>query len=132
MPTRARRAQSSVEFALLVPLIVVMFLGMLQFGLFLYGQSMVVNAARQGARAGSVDQQCPSCAAQSAATSALQDAPVIRDPSVTILAPGGVVGSTLRVRVAVSIPMIVPGGSVFGLDQILNVSAEATFRQEGW
>jgi len=129
---KRERGQSAVEFALVVTMAIILFLGMLQFGMYLYGLSIVENAARHGARAGSVSQSCPSCEAVSAANAALAGQPVIRNASVAVLAPGGVVGTTVRIRVSASIPMIVPGGAAFGLGPLMTVSAEATFRQEGW
>jgi hypothetical protein len=57
---------------------------------------------------------------------------VISNFTVTILAPGGVVGSTVRIRVTAHIPMLVPGGDALGLGPLTTVTAEATFRQEGW
>ncbi|MGD0610878.1 MAG: hypothetical protein ABSB41_05130 [Anaerolineales bacterium] len=62
----------------------------------------------------------------------MQGAPVLADPSFEILAPGGVVGTVVEIRVTAHIPLIVPGGALFGLESILNVSSQATFRQEGW
>src|SRR5450759_5561513 len=88
-----------------------MFLGMVQFGMYLYGLSIVENAARNGTRIGATSQGCTPCDATAAAQSALQGQPVIRDAVVSVLAPGGVVGSTVRIRVTAHIPMIVPGGA---------------------
>jgi hypothetical protein len=124
--------QSAVEFALVVAMAIIMFLGMMQFGMYLYGLSIVENAARHGARAGSVSQTCPACEATAAAQSTLSGQPVIRDASVSVLAPGGVVGSIVRIRVTAHNPLIVPGGDAFGLGRLTTVSAESTFRQEGW
>jgi Flp pilus assembly protein TadG len=129
---RKERGQSAVEFALIVTTAIIMFLGMVQFGMYLYGLSIVENAARNGARIGATSQGCTPCDATAAAQSALQGQPVIRDAAVSVLAPGGVVGSTVRIRVTAHIPMIVPGGGTFGLGPLTTVSAESTFRQEGW
>jgi hypothetical protein len=129
---RKQAGQSSVEFALVVSIAIIMFLGMMQFGMYLFGLSIVENAARNGARQGSVSQSCPACEASTAAQAAIQGQPVIRNASVVVLAPGGVVGSTVRIRVTAHLPMIMPGGNTFGLGPLTTVSAEATFRQEGW
>jgi hypothetical protein len=129
---KKERGQSAVEFALVVTMAIIMFLGMMQFGMYLYGLSIVENAARHAARMGSVSQSCPSCEAVSAANSALAGQPVIRNAAVSVLAPGGVVGSTVRIRITAHIPLVVPGGEAFGLGPLTSVSAEATFRQEGW
>jgi hypothetical protein len=63
---------------------------------------------------------------------ALDGQPVIRDPGVEILAPGGIVGSILQIRVTARIPMVLPGGDLFGLEHLRTVTSEAAFRQEGW
>ena len=126
------RGQSAVEFGLVVMLAILMFLGMVQFGMYLYGLSIVENAARHGARMGSVSQACAACDASAAAMATLNGRPVIRNPSVEILAPGGIVGSTVQIRVTAHIPMVMPGGDVFGLDRLTTVTSDSTFRQEGW
>lgn len=126
------KGQGSVEFGLVVLVAILMFLGMVQFGMYLYGLSIVENAARHGARIGSVSQTCSPCQASAAARGALAGQPVIREGQVTVLAPGGVVGSQVRIRVSAAIPLVVPGGELFGLGPLTRVTAESTFRQEGW
>jgi hypothetical protein len=126
------KGSSTVEFAASVVLVVLMFLGMLQFGSYLWAASIVENAARQGARVGSVSQGCPACQAVAAAKNALNGQPLLQKPSVSVLAPGGIVGSTVRIRVSAGIPLFLPAGNTFGLEKLTRVQAEATFRQEGW
>lgn len=126
------RGASTVEFAASVVLVILMFLGMVQFGAYLWASSVVENAARHGARVGSVTQGCAACQAVSAARAALQGQPLLQNPSVTVLAPGGVVGSTVNIRVSARIPLFLPAGDSLGLDRLTEVQAEATFRQEGW
>ena len=129
---RRERGASTVEFAASVVLVILMFLGMLQSAAYLWAVSIVENAARHGARAGSVSQSCAACEAITAARSALQGQPLIESPSVAVLAPGGVVGSTVKIRVSARIPLFLPGGNTLGLERLTSVQAEATFRQEGW
>ncbi len=129
---KKERGQSAVEFALVVTMAIIMFLGMMQFGMYLYGLSIVENAARHAAHMGSVSQSWPSCEVVWSANSALAGQPVIRDAAVSVLAPGGVVGSTVRIRITAHIPLVVPGGESFSLESLTSVSAEATFRREGW
>lgn len=47
------RGASAVEFAIVLPLLAIILLGMVDFGLALNSQAIVNNAARDGARAGS-------------------------------------------------------------------------------
>lgn len=129
---KSEKGASTVEFAASVVLVILMFLGMLQVGAFLWAESIVENAARHGARMGSVSQGCAACQAVAAARSALDGQPLLQDASVSVLAPGGVVGSTVKIRVSASIPLFLPAGDTLGLDRLTKVQAEATFRQEGW
>ena len=129
---KREKGASTVEFAASVVLVVLMFLGMLQCAAYLWAESLVENAARHGARLGSVSQGCAACQAVSAASAALQGQPLLQEPAVSVLAPGGVVGSTVKIRVSARIPLFLPAGETFGLDRLTHVQAEATFRQEGW
>jgi len=48
------RGISAVEFALLLPLLVLILFGIIEFGLLLYDQALITNASREGARAGAM------------------------------------------------------------------------------
>ncbi|MBN2575343.1 MAG: pilus assembly protein [Deltaproteobacteria bacterium] len=48
------RGAAAVEFAIVLPLFLTLVLGTIDFGYFLYVSEVVTNAAREGARAGSV------------------------------------------------------------------------------
>jgi len=54
--TNRRRSKgvAAVEFALIVPLLLVILFGIIDFGFMLYDKAMLTNAAREGARAGIV------------------------------------------------------------------------------
>jgi hypothetical protein len=49
-----QRGVSAVEFALVLPLLLVILFGIIDFGFMLYDKAMITNAAREGARAGIV------------------------------------------------------------------------------
>jgi Flp pilus assembly protein TadG len=65
--------QSLVEFALVLPILMLLVLGMIEFGWILNGQITVTNAARAGARAAAID----STTASAVVTSALDGSAVI-------------------------------------------------------
>ena len=46
------RGVSAVELALILPLLVLILFGIIEFGLILYDQQVITNASRQGARKG--------------------------------------------------------------------------------
>jgi Flp pilus assembly protein TadG len=56
-PSRKRheRGQAITEFALILPVFFLMFAGMFDFGLGMYTDMTLINAAREGARLGVVD-----------------------------------------------------------------------------
>jgi Flp pilus assembly protein TadG len=128
---KARRAIETLEAAITFPIAILVMLATVNLGMVVYGQQAVQAAARQGARMGSVAQQCSACYAMSAASSAINGDPIVKQVGVAILSPGGVTGSILTVRVSGQIPSFL-GTLVPGLPGNFSVSAMATFRQEGW
>lgn len=48
------RGVAAVEFALILPVLVLILFGIIEFGLLLYDQQVITNASREGARAGVV------------------------------------------------------------------------------
>ena len=60
-PDRRRRGQALVEFALVVPIFLLLLFGLIEVGRFIYLNNAFNEAAREGARYGSVDQWQYSC-----------------------------------------------------------------------
>lgn len=54
MNLRQVKGQSLIEFALVLPLLLLILLGIMDFSLVMYNQAVITNAAREGARAGIV------------------------------------------------------------------------------
>ena len=54
-----RRGQALVEFALIVPIFILLMVGVFDFGRAVYAYNTISNAARQGARLAIVDQTIP-------------------------------------------------------------------------
>ncbi|WP_433704364.1 TadE/TadG family type IV pilus assembly protein [Paraburkholderia sacchari] len=51
---RAQRGVAMVEFAVVLPVLLILLFGIVEMGLFLYDKAVVTNASREGARAGIV------------------------------------------------------------------------------
>lgn len=47
-----RKGASAIEFAIILPVLVVLLFGALEYGLLIYNQQVITNAGREGARAG--------------------------------------------------------------------------------
>ncbi len=98
------RASASVEFALVLPLLLVMGLALVQVGLLVKDQLVVQECARAGAREAAVTTD------DASAQEAALDAAVSIDPSrvtVGVLREGGG-GTPVTVSVAYSAPVVVP------------------------
>lgn len=54
MKLSSEKGAAIVEFALIVPLLLLLIFGMIEFGILLYNQHMLTNASREGARRGIV------------------------------------------------------------------------------
>lgn len=50
----SQKGASAVEFALVLPLLMLITFGIIEFGLFMYNQQVITNSSREGARAGIV------------------------------------------------------------------------------
>jgi Flp pilus assembly protein TadG len=51
---RNQKGASAVEFAIILPVLVALFFGIVDFGLLIYDKQVITNASREGARAGVV------------------------------------------------------------------------------
>ncbi len=51
---RSQTGASATEFAIILPLLVIIIFGIIEFGFILYDKALVTNASREGARAGIV------------------------------------------------------------------------------
>lgn len=124
-----------LEAAITTPIAILVMLAIVNLGMVVYAQQAVQAAARHGARMGSVAQQCPACYASSAAQSAISNAGIVQNASVSVLAPGGAAGSILKIQVSGTVPnFLAPLTGLFpGLpSDTFKVQADSTFRQEGW
>lgn len=50
----SQRGGSMVEFALILPILIILLFGIIEFGILIYNQQVLTNAAREGARRGIV------------------------------------------------------------------------------
>ncbi|HEX9044179.1 MAG TPA: TadE/TadG family type IV pilus assembly protein [Candidatus Limnocylindrales bacterium] len=75
-PGRPERGQTLVEFALVIPIVFMIFSGIFDLGRAVYAYNTIANAARQGARVAAVNQLAP----PDTNTQCAKDMP-IEDPS---------------------------------------------------
>jgi Flp pilus assembly protein TadG len=53
---RGQKGAAAIEFAIVLPVLVLLLFGTIEFGLLLYNQQVMTNASREGARFGIVSQ----------------------------------------------------------------------------
>jgi Flp pilus assembly protein TadG len=116
---------AAVEFALVLPLVLVVALALVQTGLLVRDRLLVEAAARAGARAAAV-QEDPAAirSAAIAAAPSLDDAAMVVDVS-RVGARGEPVTVSLRYDAPVRVPFV---GWLFG--SVIRIAAETTARQE--
>jgi Flp pilus assembly protein TadG len=119
------RGSATVEFVLVLPLVLTMALALLQVGLLAKDQLVLMESARAGAREGSVsiaDADVEQAAIEAAAT--LDSSRI----EVTVEREGGV-GAPVTVSVTYQAPIVVPLVAwLFPAD--IELGATATMRQE--
>jgi Flp pilus assembly protein TadG len=123
-PGDPQRGQSTVELALLLPVVVVLLLAVLQVGLVARDVVLVTHAAREAARAAATDPQ------PGAARRAALDASGLPEDGMQVAvsprrAPGSRVRVTVTYRARSSVPLV---GALVGSRTL---QASATMRVEG-
>ena len=137
-----REGQSIVEFTLILPILLIIIMGIIQFGLVLSGYITISNAAREGARVGIIDKTVASInskvneAFDLSPTLSLTSVSDITDPGVTsnpsIVDNGFSPGQPLAVKVYGDVDIIVPFlDTILGQD-FVRMSREATMMIEGY
>jgi Flp pilus assembly protein TadG len=101
----SERGAVAVEFALLAPILIMLLLGIMEFGRAYNVQISLTNAAREGARNMAINNTQASARA-AAKTAAEQLSPALADGNVTFSASSCVVGSQMSVTVSYSLSTI--------------------------
>ncbi len=109
---RPERGSAAVEFALILPLFMLLVLGSLDWGYYFFVTQVVTNAAREGARAGTLDPTDDSLAVSDATSTAS-----------TYLTKAGLTGTAqvnaTLVGNAVRVDVSYPAGSLTGFTEII-------------
>ncbi len=126
MKESSQLGQSTVEFALTVPILMLVLLALLQAGLIAHAQIMVTHAAREGARqAATADSDGEILQAARKGAAGLEPGRL----DVSFSAPSGwKAGESVTVRTGYSVPLFTPAlKTVMGA---VDVNAQATMRIE--
>lgn len=136
-----QRGAAVVEFALILPMFLLIVFGTIQFGLVLYDKAVITNASREAARAGIVLQspKLTSAQIQTVATNytganLVSFAGKAASPTVTVAGAGGAFGTNLTVTVSYTYTQLglgtVGGISIGALTGPLTLSAVTVMKNE--
>jgi Flp pilus assembly protein TadG len=103
-----QRGQALVEFALVVPVLLILVMGIADFGWALRSWMAVTNSAREGARAGAVGASCEDIQQRAAGTSA----GLLTAADVSVKNCQGQPGTSVVVTVTHDYSFVTPLGSV--------------------
>ena len=130
---RSESGASAVEFALLLPVLMLILFGIIEFGMALYRQAILTNASREGARLGIV-QSVPAITngqINTAIDNYLTPAGIVPgDVSRTIVA-GGVTGTPVIVTLTLPYTFVsLPGLTSGSVVPTINLTARTEMRHE--
>lgn len=129
---RSESGASAVEFALLLPVLMMVLFGIIEFGMALYRQSILTNASREGARLGIVLSVPPiTNAAVDAKIDAYLTAAGINPGTVTRNTPVLTGGTGSNVTVTLTLPytyVVLPG--LTSITPTINLVAQTVMRHE--
>ena len=129
---RSESGASAVEFALLLPVLMMILFGIIEFGLALYRQAILTNASREGARLGIVQSVPPITTAQIDAVidNYLTPAGITPGNVARTIVAGGVTGTPVQVTLTLPYTFTVLPGLVTGLAPVINLTARTEMRHE--
>jgi len=124
---RDQRGSTIVEFALVLPVILLLVFGMIEFGRVLNAQVIIRNAAREGARVGSVGKSAGDITAvvQSMTSTLGNDA-----ATISVTNAQGDSGERVVVHIDYTVNVVTPLISVFFGGSDVPLSAESSMRLE--
>ncbi len=122
---KSQKGQSLVEFALVIPVFVVIFLGIIEFGRLWEVTNILTSAAREGARVAAVTGPDVSRARSAAQT--VLSAGQVTGATITVQGPN----SASDVRVTIALAYTPLTGSIIPGFRSFSLSRSTTMRWEG-
>lgn len=125
------RGAAAVEFALLLPVLMLILFGIIEFGMIMYSREVITNASREGARAGIVQSTAKPTVGeiQTIVTNYLTGTGVDPNSVTTNVAGAGLTApNTLTVSVTYPYNFFVP--AILGLGNTISLTGQTVMRHE--
>jgi Flp pilus assembly protein TadG len=132
MHLKREEGAAAIEFALLLPLLMLILFGIIEFGLVLYNQEVITNASREGARYGIVigSPRPTTGQIQGVVNTYLTNAGLAGSATVSVTGAQGASGSDLTVGVVYPYTFLVLPNFAAGLSDNLNLNATTVMKLE--
>ncbi|HUP90326.1 MAG TPA: TadE/TadG family type IV pilus assembly protein [Longimicrobiales bacterium] len=128
---KCERGSAAVEFALVTPVLLLVLLGMVEFGRAWNARQTVTEAARAGARVAAVAEQASADSARKAVFRVLKGAALDTSKAViTVQGETGNQGTPTTVKVQYSYPFLFLSGASAGNKRSLLLQSSAIMRRE--
>jgi Flp pilus assembly protein TadG len=136
---QSQKGAAAVEFAIVLPILLILLAGIIEFGFLLYNQQVLTTAAREGSRAlanpantQSAESIVIAYCSERLITFGSNDDPSTDIVEVDIVVDGNIVAKDITVNVTYEYGFLIPGiFSLYGLDfgTSYELSANATMRK---
>lgn len=123
---KQQQGQSLVEFALLLPMLVVILFGTVEFGRLWMTMNVLTGAAREGARVAAVT--APNTAQVQTAVNNVLSGASITGATITVVGPNAANSVTVTVRINYN---VLTGTIIPGMSRTLQLTRTASMRWEG-
>ncbi|MDR8727514.1 TadE/TadG family type IV pilus assembly protein [Burkholderia pseudomultivorans] len=136
MTLKHQKGVAAVEFAFVLPVLLLIMFGIVEFGLFLYDKAVITNASREGARAGIVLSNPPPTSGsvqtvvQNYTSNHLLTFGTQNTPTVASSGVGGSFGTPATVTVQYQFSGLVLGQLFTALNGPITLSATTTMNNE--
>ena len=135
---RCQKGVAAIEFAIVLPLLMMIVFGIIEFGLLMYDKQVITNASREGARIGISDAVVSDAEIEAVVDNyVLNNLITFGSPTspVTTIVPGGdrtgmVFGEDVTVTVTYDYDFLILPGFVAGLAGIQTVVAQTVMKMQ--
>ena len=128
--TTRRRGQALVEFALIAPILILLIMGIVEFGRIFSAQQTVTNASREGARTGILPNSSTTDVSNTV-SSFMSTAGLTATPTVTCTNVGTTVQSGAPTSVTVSYTLPILTGTIIpGIGESIDLTHTTVMRHE--
>jgi Flp pilus assembly protein TadG len=122
-----QHGQAIVEFALVIPLLLLVIFAIIEFSHIFETMNVLTSAAREGARVASLSNPVSTSTVTTAAQTVLTSGSVTQTPTVTVTGPNANAEVTVTVRITYT---PITGYAIPGIG-VMNLQRSATMHWEG-